>query len=124
MPLMSQPIKGDTMRAIETRIVNAIRQGLSFKQGSTRVVTEELAGERVTSVYLHGHLIATVDLWNACLRLSDAGYQTVTTKSRLNALLLAFAPACCIQQDKGVWWLRNGGHRTLWDGHHGFVVTE
>ncbi len=110
------------MRVVEKRIVEAMRQGLSFKQGSTRVVTEELAGERVTSVYLHGHLIATVDLWNSCLRLTDAGYQTVTTKSRLNAILSAFVPACYIQQVKGVWWLQQGGHRILWEGTHGFTV--
>jgi hypothetical protein len=39
-------------------------------------------------VYLHGHRIATVgDTW---IQIFDGGYQSKTTKSRLNALLSAF----------------------------------
>ena len=40
-----------------------------------------------SSIYLHGHLIATVDHNLKAVKLSSCGYQTVTTKSRLNAIL-------------------------------------
>ena len=40
-----------------------------------------------SSVYLHGHQIATFDHDTLALKLSSCGYETVTTKSRLNAIL-------------------------------------
>ena len=40
-----------------------------------------------SSVYLHGHQIATVDHNTNSVKLSSCGYETNTTKSRLNALL-------------------------------------
>jgi len=39
----------------------------------------------VSYVYLHGNLIAEVD--DNGIKLYDGGYQSVTTKSRLNAIL-------------------------------------
>lgn len=110
------------MRKIEQQAVNAMRQGVPFKSGNTQVTVKILDGEAVANLYLFGHLIAKLDRWNDYLRLTDCGYQTVTTKSRLNAILSAFKPACRIQQDKGIWWLQQGGHRILWEGTHGFTV--
>ena len=40
-----------------------------------------------SSVYLHGHQIATLDHNTQAIKLDSCGYQTVTTKSRLNAIL-------------------------------------
>ena len=40
-----------------------------------------------SQVRLHGHLIATVDHSTNAVKLDSCGYQTVTTKSRLNSLL-------------------------------------
>ncbi len=110
------------MSKVEQQAVNAMRQGVPFKSRNTRVDVQILDGEQIASLYLHGHLLATLDRWNDCLRLTDAQYRTVTTKSRLNAILSAFVPACYIQQVKGVWWLQQGGQRILWEGTHGFTV--
>ena len=40
-----------------------------------------------SAVYLHGYQIATVDHNTNALKLSSCGWQSVTTKSRLNAIL-------------------------------------
>ena len=43
-----------------------------------------------SSVFLHGHRIATFDHNLKALKISSCGYETVTTKSRLNALCEEF----------------------------------
>ena len=69
------------MRKIERQMNNAILQGKDFKLANTEVIS----CSNVSDVYLHGHLIARIgETW---IELFDGGYQTVTTKSRLNAIL-------------------------------------
>ena len=69
------------MRKIETAMNAAITSEQDWKKDNTKVVNEE----GVSLVYLYDNLIAMVgDTW---LELFDAGYQTATTKSRLNAIL-------------------------------------
>ena len=84
-----------------------------------RQVTEQIAsafinGERKTvsnthtdgkNLFLHGNLIAKKE--NGSLYITDAGWQTNTTKERLNGL-----PGVSICQKKGTWYL-NG---TKWNG--------
>jgi len=62
--------------------MNAAIQGeYDWKKDNTQVINIE----GVSFVYLYDNLIAMVaDTW---LELFDAGYQTNTTKSRLNAIL-------------------------------------
>jgi hypothetical protein len=64
---------------------NAITEGKDFKLDNTQVITLDNMGEKVSFVYLHGNLIAMVD--NKGIKLYDGGYQSNTTKSRLNAIL-------------------------------------
>jgi hypothetical protein len=72
------------MRKIEQQMVNAIKNNVDFKLANTQVVS----CTNVSDVYLHGNLIARIgETW---IELFDGGWQTVTTKSRLNALLQAF----------------------------------
>lgn len=59
----------------------AITEGTDWGKDNTRVETID----GVSKVYLHGHLIAEVG--NTFIRLFDGGYQSKTTKSRLNAIL-------------------------------------
>ena len=73
------------MRKIEQQMIEAIRNDQRWAGGNTTVV---LGWEGTSDVYLHGNRIATVgDTW---IQLFDGGYQSKTTKSRLNALLSAF----------------------------------
>ena len=75
------------MRKIERQMNSAIATGTDFKSGNTEVINfyndaKELV---ITSVFLHGNLIA--EIGETFIRLFDGGYQSVTTKSRLNAIL-------------------------------------
>jgi hypothetical protein len=72
------------MRKIETQMISAIKDNKDFKVANTEVIS----CTNVSDVYLHGHLIARIgETW---IELFDGGYQTNTTKSRLNAILSAF----------------------------------
>ena len=73
-----------TMRKIEQQMNEAILNRKDFFKGNTSVqhYTTE-TGAREAVVHLHGNHIATV---GDTLQICDAGWQTVTTKSRLNAL--------------------------------------
>ena len=71
-----------------------------------------------SSVYLHGHQIATLDHKNQALKLSSCGYQTVTTKSRLNAILDEIDYGCKVFQKQWDWYFRSNNNQTVdfWDG--------
>ena len=58
----------------------AIQSNKNWKSGNTEVVTNDT----VSNVYLHGNLIATVT--DTDMTIFDGGWQSNTTKSRLNAL--------------------------------------
>ena len=68
------------MRKIETQMIDAINGNKCWSSGNTQVVTND----GVSLVYLHGNKIAMVD--DNSLTIFDGGWQTPTTKSRLNAL--------------------------------------
>ena len=72
------------MRKIETQMIAAIKADKNWSSGNTQVVTNM----GVSTVYLHGNKIALVD--DTSLTLFDGGWQSVTTKSRLNALCTEF----------------------------------
>lgn len=72
------------MRKIEKQIIDAIRNNKDLKVANSEVISYTNSSD----VYLHGNLIARIgETW---MELFDCGYQTATTKSRLNALLSAF----------------------------------
>jgi hypothetical protein len=69
------------MRKIEKQMNNAITKGIDFKLANTEVIS----CSHVTDVFLHGNLIARIgETW---IELFDGGWQSNTTKSRLNAIL-------------------------------------
>ena len=71
------------MRKIERLMNTAITNSCDFKLANTRVEFER--GNNISRVFLHGNLIAEVG--DNFIRLFDGGWQSVTTKSRLNAIL-------------------------------------
>ena len=92
-----------TMRKIEQQMNEAILNRKDFFKGNTSVenyITE--TGAREAIVTLHGNHIATV---GETLQICDAGWQTVTTKSRLNALCNEFAYGCYVFQRNFDWFL-------------------
>ena len=72
------------MRKIESEMIAAVKGDINWKKDNTSVIFED----GISSVYLHGNLIAEVD--DESIKLYDGGYQSNTTKSRLNALLSEF----------------------------------
>ena len=92
-----------TMRKVEQQMNEAILNRKDFFKGNTSVenyITE--TGAREAVVKLHGNHIATV---GDTLQICDAGWQTVTTKSRLNALCNEFAEGCYVFQKNFDWFL-------------------
>lgn len=77
------------MRKIERQMIQAIRTRQNFKLANTEVCCQSDPSHAV-KVYLHGSNIATLDDKNGMVWWSDCGYQTATTKSRLNAILGEF----------------------------------
>ena len=91
------------MRKVEQQMNEAILNRKDFFKGNTSVenyITE--TGAREAVVKLHGNHIATV---GDTLQICDAGWQTVTTKSRLNALCNEFAEGCYVFQRNFDWFL-------------------
>ena len=91
------------MRKIETNMIAAINNRKDWKSANTEVFIND---NNCANVYLHGNLIAWVNQDND-LTVFDGGWQSNTTKSRLNALCDAF----CLRgegifQENFVWYAR------------------
>ena len=76
------------MRKIERQMNQAIRGQRNWSGSNTTVFTTDNGLE--STVYLHGNHIATYFHYDRKLQLFDGGWQSNTTKSRLNALLDEF----------------------------------
>ena len=81
------------MRKIESQMCAAIKADKNWSSGNTQVVTND----GVSTVYLHGNKIAMVD--DTTMTIFDGGWQSSTTKSRLNALLSEFGYTCGTKQE-------------------------
>ena len=77
------------MRKIEQQMCDAVQSNKNWSSANTMVTIDEETN--TSSVYLHGNLIATVT--ENDMTIYDGGWQSVTTKSRLNALCDAFCIA-------------------------------
>ena len=75
-----------------------------------------------SSIYLHGHQIATFDHNLKAVKLSSCGYETVTTKSRLNAILQGLIAGAYVYQ-KNFDWFFNYNNQTH-DFIDGMIITE
>lgn len=84
------------MRKITNLVVSAFYGGENFKMSNTDVETYNW----VTTMYLHNNTIATIE--KDKLTLDDCGWQTNTTKERLNWILEGI---WCIRQKDFVWYL-------------------
>ena len=109
------------MRKIEAQMIMAVRDQLNgtrtkeWQLGNTcvRSVHDAQLGPTVV-VELHGNEIAQFTN-GGMLKITDAGWQTVTTKSRLNALLSCFYAGQRLSQIKGQWRLNaNDFNGTAW----------
>jgi len=98
-PRINQPqSKLKNMRKITQRATSAFLSGKPFKEGNTEVTVDKAEGYTISTLYLHGNAIASWD--GGKLEIRSAGWETNTTKERLNAL-----PNVCIHQSKFKWYL-------------------
>ena len=105
------------MRKIERLMNAAITEQRDWKLKNTEVINFYNDEKKlvVTSVYLHGNLIAEVE--DGAVKLYDGGWQSNTTKSRLNAIMSAHClPGEGVFQHKWEWFCR------LWNGTEHFTV--
>lgn len=109
------------MRKVTEKAAQALRNGVNMTSGNTYVkrFTHDTA---MVGLYLHGNRIATYGL--GILTISDCGWQTNTTKERLNGILSVFGIKGHIFQHKGEWLYQD--HETLtntaWHGTETFEL--
>ena len=94
------------MRKVEIQMNNAIRYRRNWAGSNTMV----RVSKEVVEVFLHGNHIASVDTATNQLQIFDGGWQTVTTKSRLNALCDEFADGARVIQKNWTWFLSDLGN--------------
>ena len=96
------------MRKIERQMLQAIVDERSYwSKDNTRV---ECIGDHA-NVYLHGHRIAEYKHSDSSLKVNNCGYETNTTKSRLNVLIdfVCGGVNNGIYQKNWNWFLRRNG---------------
>ena len=97
------------MRKLEERMNTAIRKRQNFSNSNTTVKTCSFFDNDVyceeSEVFLHGNHIATYNHVTKELSLYDGGWQSVTTKSRLNALCDELATGFSVFQKNWDWFV-------------------
>ena len=89
---------------------DAIRNKVNWSSGNTTVFNDNEGNQFVT---LHGNLIAQISNFGD-IKLSSCGWQTVTTKSRLNAILDTFLNGIGVYQKDFIWYIND---REFFDGY-------
>ena len=91
------------MRKIERQMCDAVQSNKNWQSGNTEVKTDDA---NISRVFLHGNHIATID--DDSMMIMDGGWQSTTTKSRLNALCDAFCVAGeGVFQKDFTWYVRH-----------------
>ena len=129
------------MRIIEARMIQAIREAIGkadhdgriMKCGNTEVcqhhhgIARTPGYQRIISVYLHGNEIAAIRPAEGTVWVSDCGWQTATTKSRLNTLigcLTRHTVGGSITQRSDQWLqVTASGAQYQWKGHDVFPLA-
>ena len=103
------------MRKLERQMNFAISNKADWAGSNTQVNYN--SNTNCSSIYLHGHLIATFDHNLRAVKIDSCGYQTNTTKSRLNALLDEVKYGCKVFQKQFDWFVSyHGQTESFWDG--------
>jgi hypothetical protein len=110
------------MRKIEAQTIKAIRDlftmanfaGVYFKKGNTIVeqnhhgIPHTMGYRRIISARLHGSEIFAIESDDNRAFYASCGFETNTTKSRLNVLMSCFSAQCGIYQKNFQWYLSDG----------------
>jgi len=91
------------MRKIEIEMNNAVRNKIAWSKGNS--CTTFSSDLKECFIYLHGNHIATYNYDLKELSLYDGGWQSNTTKSRLNALCYELATGFSVFQKNWNWFV-------------------
>ena len=91
------------MRKIERAMNFAISNKGNWSSSNTQVSYND--STNCSNIFLHGHRIATFDHNLKAVKISSCGWQTVTTKSRLNAILSEVKYGCSVFQKQWNWYV-------------------
>jgi|11BtaG_2_1085332.scaffolds.fasta_scaffold23165_3 hypothetical protein len=95
------------MRKITEQSIAAFNQNRDFKKSNMRVFTKDINGMLFTCMSYHDNIIAFKDQETGVVSITNCGYETNTTKERLNGLR-----GVHIYQRNWIWYL-NGKE---WNG--------
>lgn len=87
------------MRKITQEMVACFYSGIQKTKGNTSVVVDG----NMTYMYLHGNQIASYNISNGEVTIWDGGWQTTTTKERLNGIIKRLDNY--INQSDWVWYI-------------------
>lgn len=93
------------MRKITQESIEAFYANEDFKKSNTQVMT----GGTNVDLFLFGNLIASKNVRTGELSITNAGWQSNTTKERLNGL-----NGVHISQKKGIWYLNGEAWNGKW----------
>ena len=108
------------MRKIETQMNRAIVNKNDWSNSNTNV--EYNSSTDCSTVVLHRTAIAVYDHNTQALKLNTGGWHSVTTKSRLNAILQELIAGARVYQKAFDWYLSyNNATYDFWDG---MILTQ
>ena len=107
------------MRKIEEQMNNAVANNMDWHNANTSVSFDPETS--VSVVRLHGNKIAEVG--DDYLTIFDGGYQSKTTKSRLNALIDRFCNAVTdgVFQKDWTWYVSDNNVTVQFSGEYTFA---
>ena len=108
------------MRLIEEQMCSAVINRNDWRKDNTEVIYSP--SRDVSCVYLHKNLIATIDANS--VEVYDGGWQTVTTKSRLNAIINTLCDGYNqgIFQKKFEWFIMDNDETVEFE--HGYTFSR
>ena len=108
------------MRKIEQQMNRAIVNKNDWSNSNT--VVDYNSNTNCSTVVLHRTAIAVYDHNTSALKLNTGGWQTVTTKSRLNAILQEVIGCASVFQKNFEWFL-NYNNQTV-DFFDGMILSQ
>ena len=112
------------MRKITSQSVDAFVNGYRFNRGNTTVSGCGATEIRKCYLMLHNNLIAKKEVQTNTLTISDCGWQTDTTKERLNGVLSRLTFGWGLFQNRGEWFLTNDEETVQWTGSATFIAGD
>jgi len=112
------------MRKITSQSVDAFGNGYRFNRGNTTVSGCGATEIRKCYLMLHNNLIAKKEVQTNTLTISDCGWQTDTTKERLNGVLYRLTFGWGLFQNRGEWFLTNDEETVQWTGSATFRAGD